>query len=485
MFAAMTATFLSRKPTKTIERCMAFALIAFLLPAASPAALSASPGPPKLKLRGYITARIDDSTVAILDDHIQLAKKGRVETGESSAGSVLTFAGLLPGQLVEAEGFWLGKHKFSAETITIQQGVLDKSVHETAYLQEEPSDGLKIAAGERANIEADGELLTIGPKAHREWISTPADYKLVTSTSTGPRKTVTNSFYAGRQVHYSGTRRQDGLVEVQSIELLDPAPPEAYKLPHDMKVIPGKDAQSGVGVLEFHRGSSVDGRLKLFPVREVQEYVSQLGDSLLPTAAMTTTRPLEFRFFVVEDGSINAHAFPDGTVLINTGLLGVVDNEAELAFAMSHEIAHVLQAHTWREANETRAAKTGLLIVGIASMYYIGDTGLYLSKVGMAAVSNGHQRSLENQADRLGLQTIIDHGYDPREATKLMRTLVDRYGERSMSLLWSNHDSSVLRGSFLEVQLAAQYPQSHFDGARVNTKEFQAMRDAMGPVKIE
>jgi hypothetical protein len=36
-----------------------------------------------------------------------------------------------------------------------------------------------------------------------------------------------------------------------------------------------------------------------------------------------------------------------------------------------------------------------------------------------------------------------------------------------------------------DVQLAAQYPQGHFDGARVDTKEFQAMRDAMGPVKIE
>jgi predicted Zn-dependent protease len=152
---------------------------------------------------------------------------------------------------------------------------------------------------------------------------------------------------------------------------------------------------------------------------------------------------------------------------------------------MSHEIAHVLQVHVWREANETRAAKVGLMVVGIAATYYIGDLSIYLAKVGMAGVANGHQRSLENQADRLGLQTIIDRGYDPREATKLMRTLIDRYGDRSISLLWSNHDSSVLRGSFLEAQLALQYPHGHFDGARVNTKAFEAMRDAMGPVKIE
>ena len=145
----------------------------------------------------------------------------------------------------------------------------------------------------------------------------------------------------------------------------------------------------------------------------------------------------------------------------------------------------MLQVHSWREANETRGARVGLIIAGVAGMYFVGDLSLFLSGLGMEAVVNGHQRGLENQADRLGLQTIIDRGYDPREATKLMRTLIERYGDRSTSKLWSNHDSSVLRGSFLTVQLETQYPQGHFDGARVDTKEFQSMRDAMGPVKIE
>jgi predicted Zn-dependent protease len=225
--------------------------------------------------------------------------------------------------------------------------------------------------------------------------------------------------------------------------------------------------------------------MKLFPVPQVQQYVADLGASLLPAGAQGTSKPLEFRFFVIEDASINAESLPDGTVIVHTGLLGVVENESELAFVLSHEIAHVLQAHNWREANETRAAKVGLIIVGIAGAPFVGDTSVFLSELGVAAVANGHQRALENQADRLGLQNIIDKGYDPREATKLMRTIIERYGDRTTSKLWSNHDSSVMRGSFLVVQLAAQYPQGHFDGARVDTKGFQAMRDAMGPVKIE
>ncbi len=225
--------------------------------------------------------------------------------------------------------------------------------------------------------------------------------------------------------------------------------------------------------------------MKLFPVRAVQEYVSDLGTSLLPKGEEGTTRKLEFRFFVVEDPSINAQALPDGTVIVNTGLLGVVDNEAALAFVLSHEISHVLQVHYWREVRETRGQRIGLTIAGLAGSYFIGDLSVFLSGLGMAAIVNGHQRALENQADRLGLQTVIEHGYDPRQATQFLRVIIDRYGDRTTSKLWSNHDSSVLRGSFLAAQIEREYPQGHFDKARVDTAAFQAMRDTMGPVKIE
>ena len=98
---------------------------------------------------------------------------------------------------------------------------------------------------------------------------------------------------------------------------------------------------------------------------------------------------------------------------------------------------------------------------------------------------NGHQRELENQADRLGLQNVIEHGYDPRPATGFLKIIIEHYGDRSTSKLWSNHDSSVLRGSFMTVQLMKQYPDNQFDGNRVNTKAFEEMREALGPVKIE
>jgi Peptidase family M48 len=461
--------------------------VALLLQTAAPQPfLLSAPAPPKLKLRGYLTERLDDHTLAILDDHIQLGPGTHMVMHGASSDRPATPADIAVGQLIEAEGSWSGRHQFSAEKISVELGLLEKTIRETAYLQEEPTQTAQIAGGEPAELKTDGEWLVLSSETHRQWSPpvAPAASSHDASSSDAAASPAAPSF-AAYQVRYAGTRRSDGKIGATLVELHPPAPSEAYKNPHDVTVVPAKDPQSGIDVIEFRRGTKVDARMKLFPVHAVQEYVSDLGDSLLPPGAHSIARPLEFRFFVVEDPSINASSLPDGTLLVNTGLLAVVQNEAQLAFVLSHEIAHVLQAHVWREANETRAQRTGLLIAGLVGGYFVGDLSIFLSGLGMAAVVNGHQRALENQADRLGLQNIIDRGYDPRQGPRFLRAVIERYGDRSTSRLWSDHDSSLLRGSFLTVQLAAQYPQGHFDGARVDTPAFQAMREAMGPVKIE
>jgi len=450
------------------------------------AACLALPGPAsavtKMKLRGYITARVDDRTVAILDDKLELTVASRITGQDASGEHAMAMADLGPGMLIEAEGQWLDKHKFFAEKITVDLRDAEKQIHGGAYLQEEPGETGKISGGAAAALKADGYWLDLTAQTHREW-----DAVKVVATSS-PAAVSTGSAeqtLAGYQVKYNGVRGSDGRIATERIELGAPAPADAYKMPHGVEVVRGKDAQTGIDVIEFRKGDKVQGRMKLFPVKSVQEYVTTLGDSLLPPGKSGTTRALEFRFFVVEDSSINATSLPDGTLLINTALLGAIQNEAQLAFVLSHEIAHVLQVHYWREVHETRGQRVGLVIAGLAAGAFIGDLGTFLAGMGIASVVNGHQRELENQADRLGLQNVIEHGYDPREAPKFCKMVIERYGDRSTSKVWSNHDSSLMRGSFLTVQLQRQYPESQFEQAKKDSKAFRAMRDAMGPVKIE
>jgi hypothetical protein len=450
-------------------------------------ALTARPVPAgsKVKLHGYITGRPDDQTVAILDDKLELTTASRI-TGQDATGErALARADLVPGMLIEAEGQWLDHHKFFAEKIVVDLKDSEKQVHGTAYLQEEPSEAARIATGQAAGLKADGYWLDLGPQTRREWDPTKARASTLNVGSSSSGASANGAPLAGFHVNYAGLRRSDGRITAERVELGPPAPPEAYKMPHDLEVVRGKDPQTGIGVVEFRQGKKVQGRMKLLAVPSVQEYVSQLGDSLLPSGIKGTTRTLEFRFFVVEDPTINASSLPDGTLLVNTGLLGAVDNEAQLAFILSHEIAHVLQVHHRREIEETRGKRIGLIIAGVAAGAFIGNAGLFMAEIGIASVVNGHQRELENQADRLGLQNVIEHGYDPREAPKMSRMFIERYSQRTTSRLWSDHDSSLMRGSFLTVQLMRQYPDSRWENAKRDTDAFQAMREAMGPVKIE
>ncbi len=123
----------------------------------------------KMKFRGYITARVDDRTVAIMDDKLELTAASRI-TGQDGAGEhAMTMAELGPGMLIEAEGQWLDKHKFFAEKITVDLKDAEKQIHGAAYLQEEPGEASKISGGEAAALKADGYWLDLTPQTRREW----------------------------------------------------------------------------------------------------------------------------------------------------------------------------------------------------------------------------------------------------------------------------------------------------------------------------
>jgi hypothetical protein len=432
----------------------------------------------KMKLHGYVTGRPGENTFLILEDRIELTPASRILSKDATGEHSFNQQELSPGMLVEAEGQWLDRHRFFAEKLTVELEEDEKKIHGSAYLQEEPADAAKIAAGGPSELKLDGYWLALGNNTKRAWDPAKASQGL------GAKTPGENGALAGYHVKYSGMRRKDGRIEAEEVDLGPPASADDYQMPHNLEIVPAKDALTGIGVLEFRQGKKVQGRMKLLAERTVQEYVSHLGDSLIPEGANGTRRPIEFRFFVVEDPEINAASLPDGTLLINTGLLGALQNEAQLAFVLSHEMAHVLQVHYRREVEETRGTRVGLTIAGLAAGAFIGNAGIFMAQIGIASAVNGHQRELENQADRLGLQNVIEHGYDPREAANLSRIIIDRHGDRTTSKLWSNHESSVLRGSFLTVQLMREYPEGRWDETKKNTSAFQTMKDDLGPVKI-
>ncbi|MEO6699682.1 MAG: M48 family metalloprotease [Paraperlucidibaca sp.] len=161
------------------------------------------------------------------------------------------------------------------------------------------------------------------------------------------------------------------------------------------------------------------GSAALWPDPLVRDYIEGL---LYKLSMHTSLQQPNFSSVVIDDTQINAFAVPGGVIGVNTGLILSSDSEDELASVLSHELGHLSQRHFARsqEANQYNQwlALAGLLasIAGAAAGAG-GDLGVAVGASAQAiAVQNQlrYSRAYEQEADRLGLQTLIDAGYDPR-----------------------------------------------------------------------
>src|SRR6516225_12441031 len=126
-------------------------------------------GSNKVKLHGYITGRVDDKVVLILDDRLETTSGSRITGQDSNGEHPMKAEELALGMLIDAEGQWLDKHKFFAEKITADLQESDKKIRGTAYLQEKPEDADKIATGQPGQLKLDGYLLEVNGNTKREW----------------------------------------------------------------------------------------------------------------------------------------------------------------------------------------------------------------------------------------------------------------------------------------------------------------------------
>ncbi len=155
-----------------------------------------------------------------------------------------------------------------------------------------------------------------------------------------------------------------------------------------------------------------DGR---YPDREVQEYVSKLGREI----AKHTPRKLDYRFYVVNTGVVNAFALPGGFIFVNRGLILTLDEEDELAGVLAHELAHVNARHHARFLEKIYGMNILLSVASIfAYQSRYGDVLMQFGKIGAQLLSLKWSREHETEADRFGVKFAYEAGYDPRGLLK-------------------------------------------------------------------
>lgn len=195
--------------------------------------------------------------------------------------------------------------------------------------------------------------------------------------------------------------------------------------------------------------SAILGAAPLYDSERIQRYVNQVGRVI----ASRSERPnLPWRFAVLDSPLANAGAAPGGQIYITTGLLFRMRSEAELAGALAHEIAHVVQKHQLK-AYQKKLKGNALFAIGgavVDAKARTGALGKEVIKIGMGEARSmillSLDRDEEYQADRMGMVLAARAGYDPYGLPTVVQILQDLSAEQSgVSLLYSTHPTPADR----------------------------------------
>ena len=149
----------------------------------------------------------------------------------------------------------------------------------------------------------------------------------------------------------------------------------------------------------------------------VHKYVTLVGSVL---AAQSSRSTLPWTFIVLDTDGVNAFAAPGGFIHITRGALALIQNEAELADVLGHEISHVTEKHTINAIKKEKVASG----VASASRNQIVEA---LANAGYSMVLENHyDRNQEKDADRLGVTLASKAGYSPEGLGAFLTRLSDR-----------------------------------------------------------
>lgn len=155
----------------------------------------------------------------------------------------------------------------------------------------------------------------------------------------------------------------------------------------------------------------------------LSDYLNEVAMSLVGEQfAAAGMRP---QVRVLSDVDMNAFAFANGLVYVHSAILARMDNEAQLAALLGHELSHVVHRHTLRSFRDIKN-KTAFMstIAVLAPMAPGGALAGLLIQLGTVSSIFGYSRELEREADETGFDLVASAGYDVAESPAIFRQLL-------------------------------------------------------------
>jgi Zn-dependent protease with chaperone function len=272
----------------------------------------------------------------------------------------------------------------------------------------------------------------------------------------------------GYEVKAKGVRRADGAIEAREVEVK----------PNGMAMFEGEvlevtndaeEAYRKVGHMfeQVSEDKAVDlGRL--YDSGPVVDRVRRITARLLPPYL----EPERVRVYVVDNPEWNAMAMGNYSIYVFSGLLRDMDDD-EVAIVLGHELVHATHEHTRREFKKQMWIQLAALGLAAATEGVKDDNAkavlALVGQFGALAWQNGYGRSLEDQADRVGLRYAYEAGFDVTKGPRLWQRFARKYGDSNKvhNFFFSNHSQSSARAAKLERELALNYPDGpKSDGAK-------------------
>jgi len=192
---------------------------------------------------------------------------------------------------------------------------------------------------------------------------------------------------------------------------------------------------------------------------ELTAYVQSVGKKL---AAVSDRPELPYEFVVLNDSVPNAWAMPGGKIAFNRGLLYELNNEAELAAVLGHEIVHAAARHGAKSMERGIFMQGAMIAVGVASQNKnYGNLLVGASQVGAQMATMKYGRDAESEADHYGMGYMKRAGYDPTAGVTLQETFVRLSAGKQSSFiegLFASHPPSPERVAANKVTLAQLGP---------------------------
>lgn len=198
----------------------------------------------------------------------------------------------------------------------------------------------------------------------------------------------------------------------------------------------------------------------LDPSSVVQTEVETLGARLAQPSDLARTG-YQFRFRVLADRrTVNAFALPGGPIFITRALLDRLQNEAQLAGVLGHEIGHVVGRHAAERIAKSQLFQglAGAIGVAASDEYGRGQQAAALAQMVGQLVQLRYGREDELESDRLAVRFVSDAGFDPRALIRVMEILAAAGGGGRQPEFLSTHPDPGNRRQSIERAITERFP---------------------------